>query len=284
MGPFEKELQSFHALDWRQNVSELNVSLAADRSRPAGIEESPPSIITGDPFALEGGNCVLVLGINPGWPNLEIQRIDCEPAQRAWEVGFDAYRSHRRPYFLEAAGRLGHTKNVDQRYNGRHFSRLGGSIARVLGVGDDEWDAGPIARRFFREHAAILDLLPYWSRNTENLSLTDALGQESVRQWRNVISAFISEKQPSLVIVNGNATRNRALIDGMLGCKLSDTPQRGFSVGRATTEMSGTAVLAHPFLSHWRGVTRQNYIDLFTEALTLLQIQTPLLTERLVTT
>lgn len=141
-GPFERELRRFHALDWRSCVRELDVALARDRGRPSGLEMSPPSIITGDPFALRSGNCVLVVGINPGWPNAEMQRIDCAPARDAWEMGFDRYKAYRGGYFDEGPGAPGRTKKGDPRYSS-HFSRLGNTLARALGVAETEWDPGP---------------------------------------------------------------------------------------------------------------------------------------------
>jgi hypothetical protein len=238
---------------------------------------SPPSIITGDPFVLQADNCVLVVGINPGWPDAEMQRLDCLPARHAWEAGFDSYKAHRRPYFDEAPGEPGRTKNADPRYNRRHFSRLGNTLSRALGVAEDHWDAGPNARRFFRQFAAILDLLPYWSRDTGNLNLTAAVGQDCVRQWHEVVSAFIREKRPRLIIVN-NLTEP-AVINGMLGCEIVPVPGSGFFVGRTGADALETPVLAHPFLSRWR-VTRATYIEQFTDALRVLGLRVPVLNMR----
>ena len=221
----------------------------------------------------------MVLGINPGWPSPKIQQIDCKPAQRAWEAGFDEYRLHRRHYFAEAAGKPGHTKKADQRYNGRHFSRSGNFLASALGVAHEGWDAALNARRFFRENAAILDLLPYWSRDTKNLNLAGALQQESVRHWRKVISAFIKEKQPKLVVVNGNGKTNHDLIEGILGCNLSAATRGQILMGRAGTENLETVVLAHPFLSRWK-VKRPDAIEQFSAALRASQLSIPLLTKR----
>ena len=274
MGPFERELRRFHALDWRRCVREMDVALAADRSRPSGLEMSPPSIITGDPFALKTGSCVLMVGINPGWPNPEMQRIDCVPAREAWEAGFDTYRIHRRPYFQESPGEPSRTSNADPRYNRHHFSRLGNTLASALGIAEEDWNAGPNARRFFRDYAAILDLIPYWSRNTRNLNLAAAVQQDCVRQWREVISAFIRNKRPRLIIVNNRS--EPAVINRMLGCEIAPVGVGGFFAGRTNPESFGTPVLAHPFLSRWR-ITRETYIEQFSEALSLLGVPRPIL-------
>lgn len=271
-GRFERELRRFHGLNWRTCIRELDVALAKDRARPSGLEMSPPSIITGDPFTLTPGNCVLVVGINPGWPSPEKQRIDCVPAREAWEAGFDTYRAHRRPYFEESPGEPGRTSNADPRYNRHHFSRLGNTLARALGVAEKDWDAGPNARKFFRDHAAILDLIPYWSRDTRNLNLPDAVLQDCVRQWHEVISAFIREKRPRLIIVNNRS--QPAVINGMLGCEIAPIGGGGFFAGRADDD---TPVLAHPFLSRWR-ITQQAYIEQFSAATGLLGAFRPILT------
>jgi hypothetical protein len=274
VGPFESELRRFHALDWRSCVRELDVALATNRARPSGLEMSPPSIITGDPFALNRSNCVLVLGINPGWPDAEMQRIDCVPAREAWELGFDAYKIHRQHYFQEVPGELGGTRNADPRYNRHHFSRLGNTLARALRVAEDDWDAGPNARRFFREYAAILDLIPYWSRDTHNLNLAAAVQQDCVRQWHVVVSAFIREKRPRLIIVNNRS--KPAVINGMLDCEITPVPGGGFYAGRTGADTFETPVLAHPFLSRWR-ITRQTYIDQLSQAVRLFFGNGPIL-------
>ena len=271
MGPLESALRRFHALDWERCVRELDVALRKDRSRPSGLEMSPPSIITGDPFTPAPGNNVLVVGINPGWPDAEMQRIDCVPAGQAWHAGFDAYKSHRRPYFDEAPGEPGRTKNADPRYNRRHFSRLGNTLARALNVAENEWDPGPNARRFFRQYAAILDLIPYWSRTTENLNLAAAVSQDSARRWHAVVTAFIEEKRPRLIIVNSRS--EPAVINGMLGCEIRPVCGAGFFAG---TTNSGTQVLAHPFLSRWR-ITRHTYIEQFYHAMSTLGMPVPVL-------
>ncbi|GAO40179.1 hypothetical protein SCH01S_45_00220 [Sphingomonas changbaiensis NBRC 104936] len=235
---------------------------------------SPPSIITGDPFALEPGRCILVVGINPGWPNAEMQKTDCVPAHQAWESGFDGYRTHRRVYFQEMTGEPGRTKNADPRYNGRHFSRLGNTLARALGVAHEHWDAGANARQFFRQRAAILDLIPYWSRNTKNLNLAAALQKDCIRQWCEVVSAFIREKRPQIIVVNNRG--EPVVINGMLGCEIAPVAGVGLLGGRTGADNLATPVLAHPFLSRWR-ITRQTYIEQFTEALRILGVPRPIL-------
>lgn len=236
---------------------------------------SPPSILTGDPFSLEPENCVLVVGINPGWPKLKMQKVDCEPAQEAWEAGFDEYKLHRSTFFEEAPGRLGRTSNADPRYNKGHFSRLGNTIARAVRAAENDWNPGPTARCFFREHAAILDLIPYWSRDATNLNLAAAPQQDCVRQWHRVIAAFVLEKRPRLIVVNNCG--HIALINEMLSCEVSPVASSGFYAAYAGAGQLKTPVLAHPFISQWR-ITQRSYIDRFSEALTALDLSLPILT------
>jgi hypothetical protein len=267
VGPLEVALRSFHGRNWREDIGQLNKQLCRPGAPDAGLQLSPPSIITGDPFELKSGACILVLGINPGWPRKHTrQRVDCFPAQRAWELGFDAYREHRRGYFACTAGHAGKTRNADVRYNGHHFSRLGNAIAGGLGVARPGWDVGPTARWLFRERAAIFDLLPYWSTDTQNMDLSrmDADSQSCVAAWKQVIDAFIEEKAPVAIIVNSSG--QRMLVEKMLSCETAPILSTGFSGGRCLSLGDGIPVLAHPFLGSWRGLTRDEYVDRFQQA------------------
>lgn len=251
-------LQKFHRRAWKNDVAYLNEVLAK-RGTDAGLKSTPPSIITGDPFALPVGRCLLVLGINPRWPSdPQDRKRDCDAAEQAWDQGFDSYRLHRQGYFSEGLGQPGKTKKGDDRYS-RHFSKLGNSIAHSIGSAHSGWDAGPNARRLFRERAAIFDLIPYWSTDTSNLDISriDPGVQDCVRDWHEVIHAFIAEKKPAAIIVN-NCGQPK-IIEAMLGCSLDrflDTP---CSMGRVGKSETGSPILAHPFLSNWR-TTRADYV------------------------
>ena len=52
--------------DHTEDVRRLNYVL--NRNGDAGLEDMPPVPFTGDIDAMESGNCVCVLGINPHWP------------------------------------------------------------------------------------------------------------------------------------------------------------------------------------------------------------------------
>lgn len=265
---FEDALREFHSRDWRVDVATLNTNLAKLPGLDAGLQFSPPSIITGDPFALTSGSCVLVVGINPGWPrSTRLREIDCARAESAWAESFDAYRHHRKTYFEEARGPRGRTRNSDPRYS-RHFSRLGNTLAQTLGFGSPGWSAGPVARQLFRDHAAILDLLPYWSTNTQSLDLgaVDMAPGGCMAAWREVVGAFILEKAPQLIVVNNCG--QRSLIAQMLGCTLNAVPSSDFYAGR---RQDGTPVIAHPFLSSWRR-TRADYMTHFNASARYLKI------------
>lgn len=273
MDDLERALRQFHLRDWQADVVQLNGELAARRAHTAGLESSPPSIITGDPFSMPSGNCLLVVGINPGWPPAARQRIDCAPAELAWKRGFDAYRDHRRSYFDEGRGRPGRTKNADRRYS-PHFSRLGNFIATALGFGEHHWDAGPLARKLFRECAAIFDLLPYWSTNTHDLDRhrVEPERQGCMSDWRAVLRAFIAEKRPTAIIVNNSGSRD--LISRMLECDIEPVPETSFYGGYREGNGSRTPVLAHPFLSSWRR-TKAEYVRQFRASAAHLSLPSP---------
>lgn len=257
----EDALRQFHSRDWQADIEFLNGELAGPRAKSARLENSPPSIITGDPFALRAGNCILVVGINPGWPPRARQAIDCVPAQRAWQQGFECYRRHRRSYFDESDGRAGRTTSADPRYS-PHFSRLGNFIANATRQVEPEWEPGPTARKLFREQAAIFDLLPYWSRNTKDLDRDRVHPERQVCMagWRQVLRAFITEKRPTAIIVNSSG--NRDLICRMLECSIHAVPETSFYAGHREVDGVRTPVLAHRFLSSWRR-TKADYVAEF---------------------
>jgi hypothetical protein len=207
-----------------------------------------------------------------------MQRIDCEPAQRAWERGFDIYREHRRQYFYEAPGPLGRTKKGDPRYS-QHFSRLGNFIGKASGTTPTGWDPGPTARRLFRRHAAIFDLLPYWSSDTRHLDRSRVRldRHASIAAWQAVLNAFIEEKQPVAIIVNNCG--DRALIQTMLSCSLAPVPQTEFYGGVSETADLRIPVLAHPFLSSWRR-SQQEYTRQFQEWVRNMALRQPLLSDQ----
>jgi hypothetical protein len=273
----EAALREFHARDWREDVNLLNRQLARANAPNAGLQESPPSILTGDPFELKPNACILIIGINPSWPSsAKQQAVDVRPAEVFWGRGFDAYRSHRRTYFEEAAGPHGKTRNRDHRYNGRHFSKLGNFIAHALRVSERSWDAGPNARHLFRTRAAVFDLLPYWSKDAKqfDLSRIDASRQHCVRDWYNVINAFIAQKRPKAIIVNNCGQRH--LIETVLKCQLAPVRDTPFYAGRRAEGEAHIPILAQPFLSNWRG-SRQAYVEGFDRWAKVCSAQLPLL-------
>lgn len=266
-------LREIHRRDWLEDVNFLNQELAVDGAVAAGLRQSPPSIITGDPFSLARGKCILVVGINPAWPSKErIERVDCQRAQIAWETGYETYRANRRSYFAEAAGPLGRTKRGDERYSS-HFSRLGNWIAKSLGLAPENWNAGPTARRLFRESAAIFDLIPYWSTDTRHLDLnkSDPSAHACLGAWKAVLTAFIEEKKPWAIIVNNCG--KRTLIGKMLDCTLTSVPDTGFHIAMRG-DKCGTPVLSHPFLNSWR-ITRAEYQRQFATVLRGLKLSPP---------
>lgn len=264
-------LREFHARDWQRDVEILDRELAVDGALSADLKTSPPSIITGDPFKLGRGKCLLVVGINPGWPRDEItQQKDCQRASDAWKAGYDHYRSDRQSYFAEAAGPVGRTKNADERYNSRHFSRLGNTISKALKIAPPGWEPGPTARALFRERAAIFDLVPYWSADTRMLDLNkhDLDQQDCLAAWKRVLSAFIEEKRPRAIVVNNCG--KRTLIEEMLDCRLAPVPDT--SAYAALRNGDGdTPIIAHPFLSSWH-INATEYERQFASASCFLDV------------
>ena len=246
---FQESLRKFHQRSWEADVELLDHQLAGRGRQSSGLAHTPPSIITGDPFALEAGRCILVLGINPGWRDGKLAGIDASRAHAAWVQGFDSYRLHRSTYFDEAPGPIGMSKKGDARYSA-HFSLLGNFIARAIGIAESGWKAGPTARRLFRERAAIFDLIPYWSTHTKHIDFCriDSAKQPCVRDWHDVIDAFIAEKQPIAIFVNNCGRRH--LVEAMLKTHLEAIRGTDVYVG-LRRDNAATPVFAHPFLSRW---------------------------------
>jgi len=83
---FYEAVESFWLRPFENDVHLLNISLAK-AGRCAGIELFPPSVLTGDPFQLPEGNCLLVLGMNPKWQGNKAAflKYDLTPAKSAYE-------------------------------------------------------------------------------------------------------------------------------------------------------------------------------------------------------
>lgn len=270
---FEGELRRFYQRNWKSDIATLNHELASSGSTSAGLVETPPSIITGDPFALEAGRCILVLGINPGWRAGRVAEIDAGPAQAAWDEGFGAYRKHRSSYFNETLMPSRKTTKPDRRYSA-HFSRLGNNIAIALGLAQIGGNAGSSARRLFRNRAAIFDLIPYWSTDTKKIDFKkfDPTTHTCLIEWHRVIDKFITEKKPVAVVINNSG--NIDLVAGVLNVNFRSDISNGFYIGNRNDNCN-TPVIAHRFLSQWRGIKNEDYIARFRIAAKQVELSIP---------
>lgn len=246
---FERAMRAFFARDYKADVALLNRGLAKRGHPDAGLVEAPPSILTGDPFSLEPGNCMVVIGINPKWSDTDKQKaVDARPAEAAWAQGFDAYRHHRASYFSDG----------DPRYNGRHFSRLGNAITGgFLGRAGD--NARKNALEFFGRQAAIFDLLPYWSKKADSLDLgrVDPASDGPIRQWYTVLQSFFAEKRPRAIVINTSGFRS--LVENMLGCRLDLMPECNVYAGHAEITQDRVPIFMHAQLSSRGGMSHQQY-------------------------
>lgn len=239
-------IRKFWLRDFERDVSDLNRELRKPRKDRAGFESVPPSVLTGDLFNLKPGECLLILGMNPKWRaggmEAEWAKRDIIPAINLHKEGdFKAYSAARAEYFTVNNGA----------YHGRHFTRLGNLLAPHFfgGQADSAID-------FMNRHAAVMDLLPWWSTNIENIDPNKlCVPLEPLMEWRGVIEAAIETLRPSLIIVHGLGFRQYA--EAML-----DTELHEFEWGKTNTgnrvrgyfgERSyGQRVLAHALVTEDR--------------------------------
>lgn len=188
-------VREFLRRDYENDVEVLNRALARDGKATAGFVSAPPSVLTGDPYSLSPGNCIGVTGLNPMW-HADAQREADRTIAELNEDRMTAYESRRARFFDDGS----------EEYNPHHFSRLGN---RLRNAGLDIPAATP--RDVFRNHAFVTDLLPWWSTNIDAIDprkLSTAI--EPLAAWHTVLTYFLRELRPSLLIVHGSAFRRLA--------------------------------------------------------------------------
>ena len=164
------KLKEFLRRDYREDVNRLNENLG-HRGHAGFTDQVPPLPFAGDPFALEPGNCIALLGINPKWKepkedvetkhDLNRQRLkSCiDLFCRGDDKQFDEFLTLRASEFTEGP------------YYGQYYTKLGNHLFR-------EWFQGKVstvkegraaAKEVFRRYVLKTDLLPWFSENTKKI-------------------------------------------------------------------------------------------------------------------
>lgn len=234
-----QRVRLFLARDYVADVRRLNGVLARAGHSSAGLEQAPPSVLTGDPYAMRSGRCIAVFGLNPKWQRDGRQgawaQTDVLPTEIELARGaFDVHEQRRAGYFEEG----------NPQYYGRYFTRLGNRLADSL-LRNEPTDA----REVFRRYAFKLDLLPWWSENTNFIdprAISDDLAP--IAEWKNLVTAFLETLRPRAIIVNGSGFRP-------LASAILDTPLTRFDFegvnGRPMVAYHGrTAGTGIPVLVH----------------------------------
>jgi len=236
-------VETFWLRPYVTDVKLLNRRISFD-GVSAGLEEVPPSVLTGDPFSLARGGCIAVLGINPAFPG---QPGDVDRARDEYSgKNFDEHYHRRAQFFLE--------DDSYNQYNGGHFTKLGNRIGRCL------FDP-PIegARRVFREKVLMLDLLPWWSVNADRISptaienyLADGGPENPLRAWQSLTGLFFEVLRPTALIINGSKYWH--LAEALLRVTLREfqwgtTPSGRRRLARGGRMANGAPILMHMHLS-----------------------------------
>ena len=239
-------------------------------SNDAGlVGEMPPIPFTGDIDAMEKGNCVCLLGINPLWPapGKPAHEVELKPAIdliRRMHLGekqaFDDYLESRLSYFHSGIA------------NWTHFDKVGVGYSQFFFEGVDKRDV-------WRKNAFSMDVVPYFSRDATSLDRNRIVEQVSkdvsLVQHQEIISSIISETRPSILHLNGSHAikvveklycENPLKRQGVLGERF------GLRFGEAVFNDTKVKVFAHnqfgygrynPAKKHWPEFAKlwQNWVD-----------------------
>lgn len=238
MNALRSAVCEFWSRDYTGDVALLNEALRKPTAASAGFESAPPSILTGNPFALSPGECVAVIGLNPKWqPTMDISDEIRAARQEHSSGNFSAYEARRARYFAA----------VSPEYYGRYFTKLGRRIGESI-FGEH----APDARELFRTRAFKFDLLPWFSVDTGKID-ADRISEDvdPLRAWRRVIEAALSHLRPTMIVLNGCGMRS--LTEWLLRTELRSFEYPLKSGSRTVAYFghlkNGTPILAHAQLN-----------------------------------
>jgi hypothetical protein len=247
-------IERFWLRDFRADVAVLNRRLAKAGRESAGFETAPPSVLTGDPTALEPGNCLMVLGINPAWRNSpEFLTSDIGPAREAYSSSdFEKYRERRANYFRGGP-----------EFHGGHFTRLGTALRGAFTVGElSEGDKRQAAKALFDRYILMADLLPWWSTNIERMDLARLSDVPFYSYWQEILRGWMRSYSPQAIVVNTSGKAQRNAVELLLETDLAPFSQKPKAY-YGTVE--GTPLFVHPQLNGCRELSHERYQRLAQE-------------------
>ena len=189
------EIRKLMMRNYQTDVRRLNGLL--NSRGDAGLQEVPPVPFTGDIDAMEPGNCICLIGINPHFPALsrDAHKDEIAPTTKMVER-FHNGDSIAFQEFIDS--RLGYFKG--KMANWVHYGSLGRGYAENFFPNESD-------RSVWERNAFAADILPYWSTDTNKISLS-RFGKHidkdpSLLLHQRMLSRMIEEVRPAMVHVNG---------------------------------------------------------------------------------
>ena len=189
------EIRKLMMRNYQTDVRRLNGLL--NSRGDAGLQEVPPVPFTGDIDAMEPGNCICLIGINPHFPALsrDAHKDEIAPTTKMVErfhngdsIAFQEFIDSRLGYFKGKMANWVHYGSLGRGYTENFFPK--------------ESD-----RSVWERNAFAADILPYWSTDTNKISLS-RFGKHidkdpSLLLHQRMLSRMIEEVRPAMVHVNG---------------------------------------------------------------------------------
>ena len=185
--------------DHTEDVRRLNYVF--NRNGDAGLEDMPPVPFTGDIDAMEAGNCVCVLGINPHWPteSRDAHQNEIIPFRKMVSALQEGDERHYQS-FIDS--RLGYFRG--KMANWKHYKPIGSRYA-------EHFFHGQSYQSVWKRNAFALDILPYWSTGTGKISNSrlrkNIYSDPATATHQLMMSEIIQFTNPSLIHVNGTTAR-----------------------------------------------------------------------------
>lgn len=168
----KSKMLCFLKRDHESDAIWLNKNFANNSFAPVA-----PIPYSSDPFSLQAGNCIVVLGLNPKLPQkmcsagsrtehgAELSRLSryVEEIRNNIDSSLEVYIQDRKSYFA----------HDNKEYYGRYFTKLGNLIGRNFLDNVVSLDnTGPfVARTVFDKYVFKADVLPWFSTNTNGLDV-----------------------------------------------------------------------------------------------------------------
>jgi hypothetical protein len=250
------KLKEFLRRDYRQDIERLNESLG--NGGDAGFTgKMAPVPFAGNPFALDPGNCIAVLGINPKWKDPQkdaesehdLNRQKLKSCVDSFCAGddkqFDEFLAARASDFSGGS------------YYGPYFTKLGNHLFR-------EWFHGkvsavkegqPAAKEVFRRYVLKTDLLPWFSVGTAKIGAKKLASSNdpALMAYYETLDVLFHALKPKWIQFNGSSMRDTIEVIVQTDLLRIETDDGKYIwVGRSK-KMLDTPVLVHEFTNRAGG-------------------------------